>query len=164
MGADAYLNKPFNEEELHVRVEKLLEQRRLLREKYSQALAEDKEEDVETETLTPTDVQFLNKVIDCVYLLMNKKEASVNMIASCLCMSTRQFQRKITAVTRETPSAYIMQIRIKRAKKLMDTQPGLTVAEIAEECGFEDASNFSRTFKKHCGITPAQYMHRETEI
>ena len=158
-GADAYLNKPFNEEELHVRVVKLLEQRRLLREKYSEAIIEDKEKEVE-ETLTPTDVQFLNKVVDCVYLLMSQKDASVNSIASRLCMSTRQFQRKITAVTGETPSVYIMQLRIKRAKQLMDSVSDLTVAEIAEECGFEDASNFSRAFKKYCEITPTQYMHR----
>ena len=159
-GADAYLNKPFNEEELHVRVEKLLEQRRLLREKYSKALAEDKEEDVEKETLTPTDVQFLNKVIDSVYILMNTKEITVASIASRLCMSTRQFQRKITAVTGETPSVYIMQIRIKRAKQLMDSEEDLTVAQIAEACGFEDASNFSRAFKKYCDVTPTQYIHR----
>ena len=158
-GADAYLNKPFNEDELQVRVEKLLEQRRLLREKYSQALLKDKEDEVKEETLTPTDANFLNKVTDGVHLLMKQKEVTVTAIASNLCMSTRQFQRKITAITGETPSAYIMQLRIKQAKKLMTSGGDMNITQVAEECGFEDASNFSRTFKKHCGMTPTQFMN-----
>ena len=160
-GADAYLNKPFNEDELQVRVEKLLEQRRLLREKYSQALSEDKEDEVKEETLTSTDANFLNKVTDGVHLLMKQKEVTVTAIASNLCMSTRQFQRKITAITGETPSAYIMQLRIKQAKKLMTSGGDMNITQVAEECGFEDASNFSRTFKKHCGMTPTQFMNEE---
>ena len=212
-GADAYLCKPFNEDELQVRVEKLLEQRRLLREKYSNALIEHiSDAEAEKPTALPAETtstevamqekeahlctteeevsstssevneellwkqkeksdselynysdlntKFLEKVVLSTYELMEKKEASVNSLASELCMSTRQFQRKIVAITGETPSTYIMQIRIKRAKELFKQQPDLTINQVAYECGFEEASNFSRTFKKFCSITPTQYINK----
>ena len=216
-GADAYLSKPFNEDELQVRVEKLLEQRRLLREKFSNALIEHiskadsglKSEETATElestcieaqqsivvsqtmsedatpenknlsddekwrqkeeadkllySYSDLDSKFLDKVVISTYELMEKKEANVNNLASELCMSTRQFQRKIAAITGETPSTYIMQIRIKRAKELFKQEPELTINQVADMCGFEEASNFSRTFKKFCSITPTQYINKIRE-
>lgn len=63
-GADAYLDKPFNSDELCVRVEKLLEQRQLLREKFQKALIEGKEEDVQC---SDADQRFLSKVVDSVF-------------------------------------------------------------------------------------------------
>ena len=47
VGADAYLGKPFNGDELRVRIRKLLEQRRFLREKFSKTLTEGKEAKVQ---------------------------------------------------------------------------------------------------------------------
>ena len=91
-GADAYLGKPFNGDELRVRIRKLLEQRRFLREKFSKALAEGKEAEVQH---TDADNRFLSKTVDAVYLLMDKQQLDVNALADKLCLSPRQFHRKI---------------------------------------------------------------------
>lgn len=159
-GADAYLGKPFNGDELRVRIRKLLEQRRFLREKFSKALAEGKEAEVQH---TDADNRFLSKTVDAVYLLMDKQQLDVNALADKLCLSPRQFHRKITGLTGETPMAFVMQIRMKRAKQLLDSKPEWSIDEVAERCGFDHYSGFYHAFKKMFGISPSQYRRRGAE-
>lgn len=158
-GADAFLEKPFNEEELRVRVEKLLEQRSLLREKYADFLTQSgSEEDILGEH---EDKIFLNKLITTIYVLMEKGQVDVPTIAERLSLSSRQLYRKITALTGDTPSNYVMQVRMRRAKQLLDKHPEWSVGDIALKCGFDEPSNFSRNFRKIYGITPRRYGRQE---
>ena len=56
----------------------------------------------------------------------------------------------------KTPTKYITELRMKKAKKLLsDTQ--LSVGQIAEECGYENTYYFSNTFKKEVGTSPSKY-------
>ena len=161
-GADAYLSKPFNSDELRMRVEKLLEQRRLLREKYSQ-MVEEKEE--ESTPQSDAERRFLTKVTDSIYFLLNnRKEVDVEIVASRMCMSSRQFHRKITALTGYTPKGFLQRIKISKARHLLDRNPQLSFSDVADQCGFSDYSNFVRAFKNVYGITPTQYLRSEDNI
>ena len=160
-GADAYLCKPFNSDELKIRVKKLLEQRSMLRLKYAQSFEKGTEEG---EGLSDEDIHFVSKVIDNVYLLMDSQDLDVNLLASRMCMSSRQLHRKINALTGETPAHYIMQIRMKRARQLLEERPEISIAEVATRCGFNDNSVFTRTFKKMCGVTPTQYAKQGSAL
>ena len=53
---------------------------------------------------------------------------------------------------------YIISYRLKMAKKLLETTDR-SAGEIAEECGFTDASYFAKTFKAAFGITPKEYRN-----
>ena len=162
-GADAYLTKPFNADELQTRVEKLLEGRKLLQQKYTQTVTEHKEEDEEQNTPQPscTDLRFLSKVSDVVYMQLSRnKSVDVELIASNLCMSSRQFHRKMVALTGRTPTAYIQRIKIQKAKTLLNGNPQMNFTEIADLSGFGDYSNFVRAFKNVCGITPTEYRRQ----
>lgn len=174
-GADAYLAKPFNSEELLMRVEKLLEQRHLLRKKYAQIVSLDppseesqentyeqnsREENIPHEN-TQSDQQFLIKIVDQIYLSLEKtQEIDIETIAQEMCMSKRQFYRKISALTGYTPLGYIQRIKIRKAKLLLDKYPSISLKEVSEQCGFSDYSNFVRTFKNICNITPSQYIKK----
>ena len=59
-------------------------------------------------------------------------------------------------VANVTPNEYLISIRISNAKQLL-SESNLSVAQIAEMCGFNDASYFSYYFKKTFGITPREY-------
>ena len=154
-GADAYLTKPFNSEELRTRVAKLMEQRCLLREKYSQEPGD--EED--TTSQDHVNRRFLLTVTDHIYLLINDgQNVDVTQLASRMCMSNSQFYRKMTALTGQSPAAYIQRIKIKKAKLLLDKNPRMSFKEVSELCGFSDYSTFIRAFKAICGVTPSQYV------
>ena len=158
-GADAYLAKPFNAEELRTRVEKLIEGRQLLRKKYAQMMtAHQDDEDEEATQRRAADLRFLAKVSDFIYLQLNRgKDIEVSQIASAMCMSDRQFYRKMTALTDSTPTVYIQRVKIKKAKSLLDGDSRMSFREIADKCGFNDYSNFVRTFKNTYGVTPTEY-------
>ncbi len=55
-----------------------------------------------------------------------------------------------------TPKQYILQMRIQKAKQLLEESP-FTVAAISEKCGFSNPYHFSRAFKQRTGLTPTQY-------
>ena len=138
-GADAYLSKPFNRDELRMRVEKLLEQPQ-----------------------SDADRRFVNKVTDAVYMLLNGgSEVDVMVVAQKMGMSYSQFYRKLSALTGCTPMGYILRVKIRKARLLIDKNPAMPFRDVAERCGFSDYSNFVRAFKNVCGITPTQYVRQK---
>lgn len=156
-GADAYLEKPFNAEELQVRVEKLLEQREMLRQKFLEAVQNDVPS-AESEMST-SDRAFLDKVSTAVHMLIVEGRMDHNELASVLCLSRTQLNRKIKAVTGYTTTEYIQQIRISMAKQLL-MKTDYPIGEIAVKCGIDDVAYFSALFRKCVGKTPSAYRNR----
>ncbi|PDP82961.1 hybrid sensor histidine kinase/response regulator transcription factor [Prevotella intermedia] len=161
-GADAYLSKPFNTEELRTRVEKLLAGRKLLQEKFAKMSVELKKEEEEgIEPPKEADLRFLTKVTSVVYMQLSKnKDADVAVIASYMCMSPRQFHRKINALTGYSPSIYIQRLKIRKACNILDKDPKISFMEVADLCGFDAYPNFVRAFKNVCGVTPTDYRRK----
>ena len=152
-GADAYLQKPFNTDELNARIAKLLEQRRLLREKYLHAMRTGETQTVE---LNSVNKKFLNSLNDLIYSLIDNQNLNSEMLADKMAMSLSQFNRKIKAITGFNSSGYILQMRLDKAKRLLSSTED-PIGEIALKCGFPDMSYFSRTFKQSFDATPSQY-------
>ena len=164
-GADAYLSKPFSATELRTRVRKLLEGRRMLREKYAGAVADGRVDAVQTsDPTTNADLRFLNKATDIVFLQLGQnKSVDVPLLASGLAMSPRQLHRKLVALTGYTPAGYIRRLKIKQAKTLIDTHPEMSFSEVADQAGFGDYSNFVRAFRDVVGVTPSEYRRGDGE-
>ncbi len=152
-GADAYLAKPFNADELRMRVEKMLDRHRRLRDKFGNIA------DVAGKEHRRTDMErrFLAKTVDSIYHLLDKRQLDVNTLAETLCMSPRQLHRKLVAITGDSPATYMLKIKMQKARILLETKPGLTIEDIAERCGFEHTPNFYNAFKKMYGVTPMNY-------
>lgn len=156
VGADAYLEKPFNADELNVRIVRLLEQRRMLREKYSNALHEGKGQTVE---LSSADKNFLTRLNDIIYSMMGNHDLNSEMVADKMCMSLSQLNRKVKAITGFNSSGYILQMRLDKAKRLL-TSTDTPIGDIALKCGFPEISYFSRIFKQTFQMTPSQYRKK----
>lgn len=159
IGADAYLYKPFNAEELNSQVNMLLESRRLLRNKFSN-IDEKESRQNDDATLSSEESDFLNKLTDVVYSLMNNNDLNIENISSRMFMSSSQLRRRILSITGETTSTYILQIRISKAKRLLDASIDMPIGDIAMKCGFDDNAHFTRSFKIVTQMTPSQYRKR----
>ena len=155
-GADAYLLKPFNTDELHVRIDKLLEQRRVLREKYSNALRNNCPESVK---LLPADQAFMDRLTDIVYSQLSDTALNSDKIAEKMCMSKSQLNRKVRVITGDNTTTYILHMRMEKAKRMLSSND-LPIGDIAMQCGFEDAGYFGRVFKQTFGMTPSQYRKK----
>jgi len=155
-GADAYLAKPFNSDELRTRVEKLLDRHRRLRRKFGENADMNTNKDKE-EQLTEVERHFLIKTVDFINLLLDKRQLEVNTLADKLCMSPRQLNRKIIALTGEPPASYMLRIKMQRARLLLEGKPEMKIEDIADRCGFEHPSGFYHAFKKMYDVTPVEY-------
>ena len=153
-GADAYLYKPFNAEELNATINSLLEHRKLIQENLSRNSVQDL---VSSDQFTANDQEFLNKVINIVHSQMASQNVNINDLSESLNMTSRQLNRKINTITGDNISKYLLQVRMLHAKRLLDSNKDYTIAEVAYKCGYEENSNFTRAFKMLYGITPTQY-------
>ena len=162
-GADAYLTKPFNTTELRMLVERLLDSRKTLRQKFAQIVIKGQEPDEpETNKLKEVDITFLTKVAALVdQQISQNKNTNVEEIASSLYMSSRQLYRKLKALTGYAPSAYILRLKIRKACELMDADAEMSLTDVAYQSGFDTYSNFSRSFKNICEVSPSKYRDQK---
>ncbi|MCB0845733.1 MAG: response regulator, partial [Bacteroidetes bacterium] len=149
-GADAYLNKPFNKEELLIRLEKLRELRKQLQAYYSLAAKD---------ALPPSDNHpienaFLTRLKDFVEANLDNSELEVPQLCEAVNLSHTQVYRKLKALTDQTPSQFIRSIRLQKGMELIQTTD-LTIAEVAYDVGFNDPNYFTRMFTKEFGTNPS---------
>ena len=112
------------------------------------------------EVLSDADQQFLQKVKTVVERQIEEGHVSVDAMAQEFCMSITTFRRRFTAVAGDKPQAYIMRLRMEKARQLLTEHPELTVAEVGQRCGFDDKSNFTRAFKHTFGMTPTDFLRQ----
>ncbi|WP_411030050.1 response regulator [Spongiimicrobium sp. 3-5] len=151
-GADDYVIKPFDKEELRARVKNLIDQRQLLREKYSRQLT------LQPKTLAVTsmDERFLEKVIRVLELRLDDSSFRVEDLAKEVGMSRTQLFRKIRALTNQSAQDLIRDFRLKRAAQLLRDKAG-NISEVAYQVGFNNLSYFTKRFKELFGKTPSEY-------
>lgn len=151
-GADDYLIKPFNAEELKVRIANLVSQRRKLQEYYRSTLSGFAPAAVESEGM---DAAFLRKIKETIEANLDDEYFSVVELAKKAGMSRSQLHRKLSALTSHSPNEVIRQMRLERAKQLLQNKAG-TIAEIAYLSGFSSPAYFNKCFKDQYGVTPGE--------
>lgn len=102
------------------------------------------------------DEAFLTKVIESIDSHCSDPEFSVDRLASDACMSRGNLHLKLKSITGRTPIELIRAIRMEKACDLLK-EGRLSVAEIAEQSGFQTSSYFITVFRKTFGMTPGKY-------
>lgn len=161
-GADAYLVKPFVREELVAWVSRLIESRRAIREIVDAASPDAAADvnDVEASTLadgSDKDAAFLEKLKRKVDKQMAAGDKlDLDKIALSFKMGEIQLRRKIQSLTGKSVSAYLTQLRMEKALRLLRENQDMLIGDIALQCGFQDVAYFSRVFRQYYDMTPTQ--------
>jgi signal transduction histidine kinase/DNA-binding response OmpR family regulator len=154
-GADAYLTKPYDLNELELRIENLIKLREELRKRFADVV-QVKPTEVSVSSM---DTELMEKLIAIVEKNMSNEDFSVEMLSEEVGMSSRNLNRKLQALLNTSPTDFIKTVRLQRAADLLKQNAG-SIAEIAFQTGFRSAAYFSTSFKKHFGISPKNYTER----
>ncbi len=156
-GADAYLTKPFNVEELNVRLEQLILLRKNLQEKYKDP---DNWVKVKRNRSKNIEQEFLSKIKEKINDNIDNTSLNPEFLAKLMQMSDTQLYRKLKALTDKSTAIFIRYVRIQKSKELLETTD-LNISEIAYDIGFNDPAYFSRIFKDEYGLSPSEVRFRK---
>lgn len=151
-------------QQLSADIQELREKYRQLQINYDNALVTRQDGGSETTDIKPADRDFIEQVVNVINEQINNGQADAPSVAARFNMSPFQFRQKLTAITGETPQAFIQIVRMRRARHLLDHNHELTVTQIATLCGYNDTANFTRAFKKSFGLTPSQYQEKQDNL
>src|SRR6478752_3350622 len=153
-GADAYIEKPFSPEYLHVQIANLLINRNKIKEHFANSpLAH-----IKSMANSKADEEFLDQLNNIIYENIENTELDVEQLAKKMNMSRPTFYRKIKVVSDLTPNELINLARLKKAAELL-AEGNYKIYEVAAMVGYNSQTNFGRSFLKQFGITPRDYLN-----
>lgn len=156
-GADEYIMKPFEPDELKARIKNLIEQRKRIQEHFQkEGIFE-----LNSTKITSVDKKFLQKAFEIITQNIFYPKFSVEVFAENLTVSRSLLHKKIVSLTGEPPRELIKRIRLRKAAELIDHKFG-NLSEVALEVGFDNPAYFSECFKKQFGIPPSQYKQKNS--
>ncbi|WP_432410718.1 hybrid sensor histidine kinase/response regulator transcription factor [Rasiella sp. SM2506] len=150
-GADAYVTKPFNSENLKLRVEKLIESRIQLQIRYSKDFTIGPELAV-----TSTESSFLNRLKTVLDKEITRPDFKSEDFAKEMLLSRTQLHRKLKAIFNMPASEFIRSQRLKLSLELLK-ESDATISEIAYQVGFNTPSYFIKCFRETYNCTPTEY-------
>ena len=154
LGADAYIDKPFSPEYLHVQIANLLANRDKIKDYFAQSPLVH----IKSIAYSKSDEQFLEKLTEAIYNNLENEDLDVEHLAKIMIMSKPTLYRKIKSISNFSPNELINITRLKRAAELL-AEGNNKIYEVAQIVGFSSQTNFGRSFLKQFGMTPTEYQN-----
>lgn len=159
-GADAFISKPFNLNVLHARIKNLLKSRERIARDFKNQLAFE----LKDLKFTNLDEEFIRKAIDCVNRHLDHSDFDQQQFSEEMNVSKSTLYNKLKTLTGLNTSAFITNIRLKAACRIMDQNRNIRISDLAYTVGFNDPKYFSSCFKKEFNMRPSEYIERFTAI
>ena len=153
-GADAFLAKPFDMEELHMVIENLIQGRQRLKGKYSGA--QKQVDKVIQPEVKGNDELLMERIMKAVNKNISNSDFNVDMLTQEVGISRAQLHRKMKEMTGISTSEFIRNIRLEQAARLLKEQK-INVTQVAYTVGFSNLAHFSTIFRKYFGVAPSEY-------
>ena len=149
-GADDYIVKPFNVRLLITKCLGLLNNRRVLQEKFSKQI----DNNTIAIATNPLDQVFVDKIIQIIETNIENGDINISLLCSEMAISRTILFSKMKGITGQTPHDFIQNIKLKLAAKMIRENTDKNISEIADYLGFSSLNYFGKTFKEHFGVSP----------
>ena len=156
-GADGYIQKPFRMDFVKLRVIRILEERKKLRETLLQKLQDSNLLAAEPEKVENMDDLFLRKFLTRIEQVYTDPEYNIEKLSEALGLSRGHLHRKIKDLTGTSPVDFLRNFRLKKAAVLLK-QKQHNISEIAYQTGFSSSAYFAKCFKAVYNVTPTEYQ------
>ncbi len=156
VGADAYIEKPFNPDYLIIKIQKILESRQILKKYFQKNLSLPTFNENENTSL---EEKFLQKIIAVVDKNYNDSGFGVEQLGEEIGLSRIHLYRKMKNIAGLSPSDYLNKYRLRKAAELIK-QNSDSINNISFLTGFNSHAYFSKKFKDEYGFTPSEYEKR----
>jgi AraC-like DNA-binding protein len=155
-GADAYMVKPFNIEELELTIDNLLKNRQRVKGKYSGSFQEDR---IRTIDIKSNSDRLMEKIMKVINDNLDNPDLKVEMLAEEVGLSRAQLHRRVKEMTGISTGEFIRNIKLKKAAELL-SEKKINISQVAYMLGFSSQTHFSTAFRKFYGISPTEYINR----
>jgi len=159
-GADGYIQKPFHINYVKIKIIRLLEDRKRMREQLLKKLQDSHLLLTEPEKAQNIDDLFLHKFLDQLEDIYTDSEFNIERLSESLGLSRGHLHRKIKELTGTSPVDFLRNFRLNKAAILL-RQNQLTVSEVAYQTGFTSPAYFSKCFKTTYNMTPKEYQEKD---
>lgn len=156
-GADAYLSKPFDMEELHMLIDNLVNNVRRLRGKFSGA--QEQKDKMKKVAVRGNDDVLMERIMNMVNKNISDPNFNVEHLTVDVGISRAQLHRKMKEMTGISAGEFIRNLRLEQAARLI-AEGHINITQVAFAVGFNNQTHFSTIFKKHYGVTPSEYSEK----
>jgi AraC-like DNA-binding protein len=157
-GADAYLAKPFDMDELHMVINNLINKNLRLKGKYS-GTQQQKDKVIE-KVVKGNDEILMERIMKVINEHLSDSDFNVEVLTSEVGISRAQLHRKMKDMTGLPISEFIRNIRLEQAVRLLKEQK-VNVTQVAYAVGFSNLAHFSTVFRKQFGVSPTEYIEQK---
>lgn len=153
-GVDYYLFKPFDPEELLLRIVSLLE-------KVGQRQAASESAETLPEGFTHEDYEWLRSLEEHVRSTLDDPSFNVGRLIESLPLTESSLRRRLRQLTGQTPGDYIRELRLTTARDYLRERRFRTIAQVARAVGFRDPDAFSRSYQRFFQRSPSEEIRIE---
>ena len=153
IGVDDYLTKPFDEEELLVRIANLLKNQSVRR---RESLVENQGADARP-LHSETDRAWLEKFETYIRDNLASDTLDIPFLSETFAMSESTLLRQLKRLTGLSPVQYLQTVRLNEARLLLEKGATVSIFTLATQVGYKDARSFSRSFRKRFGKLPSDF-------
>ncbi|WP_255066689.1 response regulator [Lacihabitans sp. LS3-19] len=150
MGIDDFLKKPFEKRELLARIRFITTRQQVAKQERDNVLAEIDESP--QRDLIGNLKQYVNKNLSNLKL-------NIPELAEAMNMTERSLYRHVKSQTGLTPNELIKELRLQRARIILELGKYSTIKQVAYEVGFESSSHFAQIYEQRFGKHPSEYFN-----
>lgn len=158
-GADDYITKPFNLNDLLIRINSIIVNRERARRKFETQT----EYKIEEQHYSSPEKVFLESVIAKIKEHIADSDYGREELAADLCISSSSLYNKLRAITGQNITSFITSIRLKEACRILRMEPAIRISELSYRVGFSTPRYFSQCFKKEFGMLVKEYVEKNIQ-